>query len=170
MCSDDEDSCCDCGLSPTVERRLLLTLVWALIIFAYISYYAIVYLPWNYYNSMAGIAHIIFFNIIVALMFVSYVKSIFTDAGQVPKDYVRISTSWPVNADQGSISLPSMVSTGICLAKGSMRANDGVLSTDGLCLAFSDEQSSFFGLMTADPVPLTLFSSKDSAVCYEGRA
>lgn len=91
MCSDDEDSCCDCGLSPTVERRLLLTLVWTLITFAYISYYAIVYIPWNWHTSFWGIVHIVIFNAIVVMLLMSYTKSIFTSAGEVPRDYVRIA-------------------------------------------------------------------------------
>ena len=97
MCSDDEDSCCDCGLSPTVERRLLLTLVWSLITFAYISFYAIVFIPWSFYNYLSGIIHFVIFNTIVGLLLSSYIKAIFTNAGQVPKDYVRSLSILTVN-------------------------------------------------------------------------
>lgn len=89
MCSDDEDSCCDCGLPPTVERRLLLTLVWSLIAFAYVSYYVVLIIPWNYHHSAWGIAHLLFFNVVVGLLVTSYWKAIFTNAGDVPRNYVR---------------------------------------------------------------------------------
>lgn len=89
MCSDDDDSCCDGCLSPTAERRLLLTLVWSLITFAYISYYVVIIFPWEYYKTLPGILHILFFNVVVALLVYSYTHAIFVNAGDVPKNYVR---------------------------------------------------------------------------------
>jgi len=89
MCSDDDDGCCDLGLSPVVERRALLTLVWMMIIFAYISYYVIVIAPWDYHEYFSGALHMLFFNSVVGLMAYSYVQAIFRNAGDVPRDYVR---------------------------------------------------------------------------------
>lgn len=90
MCSDDEDGCCDLGLSPVVERRFLLTLVWSLIVFAYVSFYVVIIVPWDYYEHFSGLFHVLFFNTIVGLMAYSYIHAIFTNAGDVPRDYVRL--------------------------------------------------------------------------------
>lgn len=92
MCNDDEDDeCCDCGCSPTFERRFMLTLVFSLITFCYVSYYFISVIPWEWYKTQWGWFNIILFNTFVGLLMVSYLKSIFTNAGEVPKDYVRFN-------------------------------------------------------------------------------
>lgn len=89
MCSDEDDGCCDLGLGPVVERRFMLTLVWSLITFAYFSYYFAIVLPWEYYGTVSGVMHLLFFNTVVGLLVFSYIKAIFTNAGDASKDYVR---------------------------------------------------------------------------------
>lgn len=88
MCSDEDDGCCDLGLGPVVERRFMLTLVWSLITFAYFSYYFAIVLPWEYYGTVSGVMHLLFFNTVVGLLVFSYIKAIFTNAGDASKDYI----------------------------------------------------------------------------------
>lgn len=67
----------------------MLTLVWSLITFAYASYYFVIVLPWEYYGTVSGVMHLLFFNTVVGLLVFSYIKAIFTNAGDASKDYVR---------------------------------------------------------------------------------
>ena len=102
MCSDEEDGCCDLGLSPTVERRLMLTLVWSLIIFAYVSYYLVLVVPWEWYETLSGSLHVLFFNTVVGMLVYSYIRAIFTNAGDSRKDYVRaVSDDGELNVSFG---------------------------------------------------------------------
>lgn len=86
---ENEDSCCSC--SQTFERRFMLTLVFSLIGFDYISFYIVAIWPWRWWETLFGFFNIIFFNIVVFLLMVSYVKTIFINPGHVPPNYVGLN-------------------------------------------------------------------------------
>jgi hypothetical protein len=67
----------------------MLTLVWSMIAFAYVSYWFVIIFPWDWHEHLTGVAHILFFNTVVGLLVYSYLKAIFSNAGDVPRDYVR---------------------------------------------------------------------------------
>jgi hypothetical protein len=66
----------------------MLTLVWSLIIFAYVSYYLVLVVPWEWYETLSGSLHVLFFNTVVGMLVYSYIRAIFTNAGDSRKDYI----------------------------------------------------------------------------------
>jgi len=74
------------------------------IIFEYFSWWNTVAFPFVLWSSVSGLLHIFFFNFIFIQASINYYKSIFTDPGQVPLNWV------PENASKDDVENAKKVS------------------------------------------------------------
>lgn len=88
MCEDEDDCpCCKC-CSQKCQDRSLLVLVGILIGFAYVSWWIVVGLHWQWWTTAFGLANTIIFNFIVLMIVVSWGRTIYSDPGYNPPGWV----------------------------------------------------------------------------------
>lgn len=89
MCCEDEDDCpcCSC-CSQKCQDRSLLVLVAILIGFAYASWWIVVAIHWQWWNTTFGLINTIVFNFVVLMIVVSWGRTIFSDPGYNPPGWV----------------------------------------------------------------------------------
>jgi len=88
MCEDDDDCpCCSC-CSQKCQDRSLLVLVAILIGFAYMSWWIVVAIHWQWWTTSFGLINTIVFNFIVLMIVVSWVRTIYSDPGFNPPGWV----------------------------------------------------------------------------------
>lgn len=88
MCDDkDDDNCCPC-CSKTCSDRCFVVTVTAQILIGIISYWALIVIPWQWWQSVLGMVNLIFLHVVFYLLCVSYYGAMMTNPGYVDPNYV----------------------------------------------------------------------------------